>query len=224
MSEIVRAVGLHKVYTNGTSTHVLKGLDLVVQRGEMVAIMGPSGCGKSTLLNILGCLDRPTKGAVYIRGVDTSTLSDDALAHLRCTTMGFVFQHHNLLPEFSALENVMVPALIAGMGQREASMRAQRLLEQVGLPHRMHHRPAELSGGESQRVAIARALMNEPEVVLADEPTGNLDTASASVVVELMHELNERGYTFLLATHSERLARGCSRVVRMVDGRVVDEA
>ncbi|MHC1588224.1 MAG: ABC transporter ATP-binding protein [Methermicoccaceae archaeon] len=221
MNEIVRTQGIHKVYGDGVSTHVLKGIDLSVQRGELVAIMGESGSGKSTLLNILGCLDKPSQGKVFIDGVDTSGLDDMALAALRASKVGFVFQHHNLLFEFSALENVSIPMLLTGERKDRAEKRAKELLAMVGLSHRLEHKPPELSGGESQRVAIARALMNSPDIVLADEPTGNLDSASSRKVYELIHGLNEVGYTFLIVTHSEELARGCSRVVRLVDGKVV---
>ncbi|RMG73740.1 MAG: ABC transporter ATP-binding protein [Nitrospirae bacterium] len=218
---LVSVKALRKNYlTEAGELEVLKGIDLEIQRAEMVAVVGASGVGKSTLLHILGTLDRPTSGQVLFDGVDVFGLNDPELAEFRNRKIGFVFQFHHLLPEFSALENVMMPALIGGMERDEAIVRAEGLLSELGLSERLQHRPGELSGGEQQRVAVARALVMEPSLVLADEPTGNLDTRTGRELFCLLKKLNsERGITFLVVTHNEELASGCSRVVKMVDGR-----
>jgi lipoprotein-releasing system ATP-binding protein len=199
---------------------VLKGIDIEVATGEMVAVMGASGVGKSTLLHILGTLDRPTGGSVHYDGVEVSAMSDKELTAFRNGAVGFIFQFHHLLPEFTAVENVMMPALIAGAPEnREARQKALELLSGLGLGHRVEHRPGELSGGEQQRVAVARSLVLNPGVVLADEPTGNLDTSTGDELFNLLVRINsERGTTFIIATHNEALADRCHRVIHMKDG------
>jgi len=204
--------------------HVLNDIDLDIRTGEMLAIVGASGAGKSTLLHILGGLDRPTSGRVFYRDIDVFGLDSDRLARFRNEHVGFVFQFHHLLPEFSALENVMMPALVRGADQRSAADTAAKVLGDVGLAGRIHHRPGELSGGEQQRVAVARALVLSPDAVLADEPTGNLDTHTGEAVHELLQKINkERGITFVIVTHNDRLAIRADRVLRMADGKLYQE-
>jgi len=201
--------------------HILKNITLDLYKGEMAAIMGPSGVGKSTLLHILGTLDRPTSGNVFYEGKDIFCLGNDELAVFRNKTIGFVFQFHHLLPEFNAIENTMMPALIAGIERDEAYKKAEAILGEVGLSGRLLHKPGELSGGEQQRVAVARALILEPKVILADEPTGNLDTRTGDELFGLLLDLNKKGITFLIVTHNESLASKCKRTIRMLDGRIV---
>jgi len=204
-----------------TEVHVLKGVSLEIKRGEMVAIVGASGVGKTTLLHILGTLDRPTNGAVRFDGDDVFAKDDQTLADFRNRKIGFVFQFHHLLPEFTALENVMMPALIRRQGEKEARAAAEAVLKEVGLAHRLEHRIGELSGGEQQRVAVARALVLQPNVVLADEPTGNLDTHTGEEVFRLMRDLNRaKGVTFVIVTHNEALSNQANRIIRMVDGQI----
>ena len=219
-SVVVEASGVRKTFASGSSTlDVLRGVDLTIEHGSITAIVGASGSGKSTLLHCLGALDRPTAGRVAIRGVDLSTLGDADLARVRNRDVGFVFQFHHLLPDFSALENVMLPRLIAGSSHADAEARARELLGAVGLADRVEHAPGELSGGEQQRVAVARALANEPAMVLADEPSGNLDAAASLSLHHLLDRLRrERGVTFLLATHDPELARRADRVLALIDG------
>lgn len=201
---------------------VLRGVDLTVKSGEIVSIVGASGAGKTTLLQILGTLDVPDSGEVSVDGKSTSGLSRRELSAFRNAHMGFVFQFHRLLPEFNALENVLMPAWIAGAPQRESRERAAQLLDDLGLGHRLDHNPSELSGGEQQRVAVARALMNQPSVLLADEPSGNLDSENAAKLHDLFFELRERhGQTIVLVTHNEQLARRADRMLRMADGQFV---
>jgi lipoprotein-releasing system ATP-binding protein len=221
-SIIISAQGVEKKYAfGGGAVRVLRGLDLDVRRGEMIAIMGASGVGKSTLLHIFGALDRPTDGEVIFGGERLFGRSDSGLAQFRNRAIGFVFQFHHLLPEFSALENVMMPGLLGRDSRKEVKGRADALLERVGLKDRIHHRPSELSGGEQQRVAIARALVNKPELILADEPTGNLDSEAASSIFDLLREINRTdGVTFLVATHNAAIAERMDRLVIMVDGRI----
>ncbi len=215
---IIEAKGIHKSF--GT-LEVLKGVDFYAEKGEVVSIMGASGAGKSTLLQILGTLSRPDSGTLVIDGTDVASLRDSALSTFRGRRIGFVFQAHRLLPEFSALENVMMPALIAGESAASAREKAHRLLADVGLTERGSHKPSELSGGEAQRVAIARALVNNPAVLFADEPTGNLDSATKADIHRLLFELRERlGQTIVIVTHDPQLAELCDRRLFMKDGRI----
>ena len=222
VDEVIRAEGLGKTYAEGTlHTPVFDGLDIAVQAGETVAILGASGAGKSTLLHLLGGLDVPTAGEVFVAGQKMSALSDAARGRLRNRALGFVYQFHHLLPEFTALENVMMPVLLAGQGVAGAHKRAQELLESVGLGHRLQHKPGELSGGERQRAAVARALVNAPACVLGDEPTGNLDEKTAANVFAQMLELNRAQRTSLvLVTHDRSLARKLDRVLELHEGKL----
>lgn len=200
---------------------VLKGINLYIRRGELLAIVGASGAGKSTLLHIIGTLDRPTRGTVLFEGQDIFRLSDQKQAEFRNRRIGFVFQFHHLLPEFTALENVCLPAYIQNRPTAAARDEAAALLKEVGLEHRLHHKPGELSGGEQQRVAVARALMQRPDVVLADEPTGNLDTHTGDALFNLMRTLNrDRGITFVVVTHNEKLSAQADRIIHMEDGQI----
>ncbi|MFC1712794.1 ABC transporter ATP-binding protein [Candidatus Poribacteria bacterium] len=220
MAEI-KTVDLRKSYHSGpVELHVLEGVDIRIKAGEIISIVGASGVGKSTLLNLMGGLDRPTNGTVVYEDQDIFELTDRELARFRSREIGFIFQFHHLLPEFSAIENVMMPALISGKGKRDAQELAAELLRDVGLTERARHRPGELSGGEQQRVAVARALVNKPKVVLADEPTGNLDRKTSEEVHDLLWELNERmNQTFIIVTHNEGLAERSDRIIRLADGR-----
>jgi len=218
--------GLTKVYSDGAEVRALDGVDLSVERGEFVAVMGPSGSGKSTLLNLLGTLDAPTAGRVVVDGVDVSTLRGDALADFRRAEIGFIFQLFNLVPVLTALENVMLPLIpYRRQCKFDLETRARELLDAVGLAERAHHLPAQLSGGEQQRVAIARALVNGPEVMLVDEPTGNLDTRAGDEVMELLRQVcDERRHTVVLVTHSPRVAAFADQVYFLKDGVIVDES
>jgi lipoprotein-releasing system ATP-binding protein len=221
---LVKAEHLEKSYPTGKNQvlEVLKGVDIEVRNGEMVVIVGPSGSGKSTLLHLLGGLDRPTNGRVIVEGIDLFSFSDEQLASYRNRRLGFIFQFHHLLPEFSALENVAMPAMIMGKTLRECRKKAAELLTEVGLEDRLDHKPAELSGGEQQRVAVARALMNDPELVLADEPSGNLDIENGLRLHKLLvHISRKRGVAFVIATHNLDLAKRADRVLRLVEGRLV---
>jgi putative ABC transport system ATP-binding protein len=221
---LVRLEGVRKVYPMGdVEVQALRGVDLEIHEGEFVAIMGSSGSGKSTLMHILGCLDRPTAGRFFLRGRDVSGLEADDLALIRNETLGFVFQSFNLLPRTSALENVELPLLYAGVGGRERRARSAEALERVGLGSRMHHHPNQLSGGQQQRVAIARALVGRPRVILADEPTGNLDSGSSVEIMALFQALGATGITLVLVTHEPDIAQYASRVIVMRDGRVKDD-
>ena len=216
-------IQLHGITKSFGSLQVLKGIDLQVSRGEVVAIVGPSGAGKTTLLQIMGTLDRPDAGEVIIDGQNVSRLSSTKLAHFRNRNIGFVFQFHQLLPEFTALENVMIPALIGGTGKREARQRAQELLDFMGLSDRAEHKPNQLSGGEKQRVAVARALANHPAVVFADEPSGSLDTHNKEELHRLFFDLRDRmGQTFVIVTHDESLASQTDRTIHMLDGYITE--
>ena len=206
------------------SLQVLKGIDLRIEKGEIVSIVGPSGAGKTTLLQILGTLDKPDSGSVVVDGIETSTLSTNKLSEFRNTHLGFVFQFHQLLPEFTAIENIMIPAYIAGMKPKEARSRAEELLVFMSLSDRAPHKPNELSGGEKQRVAVARALMNNPAVILADEPSGSLDSKNKEELHKLFFELRDKfGQTFVIVTHDETLATLTDRTIHLKDGRIVGE-
>jgi len=221
---IIEMIGTTKVYDTGKiKVEALKGIDLVVDKGEFVAVVGPSGSGKSTLLNLIGCLDTPTGGAYMLGGEAVAGLDRDQLADVRNRRVGFVFQNFNLLPQLTALENVEMPMLFGGVSRRERRRRALEHLEKVGLGDRVEHRPTELSGGQMQRVAIARALAMEPDIILADEPTGNLDTGSGSDVMSLLSELWGQGRTLVVVTHDKTLAQRAGRVVEIRDGVVVTD-
>lgn len=223
MSNLLTVQGLCKEYRMGADTvQVLKGIDLEISEGTTTALIGASGAGKSTLLHILGALDRPSSGRVAYKGQELFARSDRELADFRSCTIGFVFQFHHLLPEFTALENVMMPALIARKERRKAEQAARALLAEVGLEHRLLHRPGELSGGEQQRVAIARALIMEPELLLADEPTGNLDARTSETIHELLIKVQKQtGISMVVVTHNERIAARMERVVRLQDGLIL---
>lgn len=201
---------------------MLRGLNLVIQKNEYVALMGPSGSGKSTLMNILGCLDTPSAGKYYLNGTEVSTLSENELAHIRNEEIGFVFQQFNLLPRLNALENVALPLVYAGVSRKEREQRAQEVLEQVNLSDRWHHKPNELSGGQCQRVAIARALINKPSIILADEPTGNLDSKTSVEIMDIFSSLHRIGQTVILVTHEEEISRMARRIIRLKDGLIDD--
>lgn len=216
-------IQLHGITKSFGSLQVLRGIDLQVNRGEVVTIVGPSGAGKTTLLQIMGTLDRPDEGEVIIDGENVSRLSATKIAHFRNKNIGFVFQFHQLLPEFTALENVMIPALIGGTGKKEARQRAQELLDFMGLADRAEHKPNQLSGGEKQRVAVARALVNHPAVVFADEPSGSLDTHNKEELHRLFFDLRDRmGQTFVIVTHDEALASQTDRTIHMLDGYITE--
>ena len=200
--------------------HVLKGIDLDIDKGEYVAVMGPSGSGKSTLMNLLGCLDTPTAGSYILNGKDVSQMSDDELADIRNKEIGFVFQTFNLLPRTTALDNVALPMVYAGASKRDRTERAQQVLTDVGLADRMDHRPSQLSGGQRQRVAVGRALVNKPSIILADEPTGNLDSKTGVEIMNLFEEIHKAGNTIIVVTHEEEIAEHADRIIRLRDGMI----
>ena len=221
---LAELIDCHKVYEpGGVPVRALRGASVRIEAGEGLAVLGPSGSGKSTLMHVLGCLDRPSAGAYRLAGHDVSQLDDDALSFIRNRYIGFVFQVFNLIPTLSVLGNAEVPLFYAGVPRRERHRRGMRWIEAVGLAGRAHHRPSELSGGEQQRAAVARALVNDPLIILADEPTGNLDTATGSEVMQVFLDLNAAGRTVVMVTHDDHLARQWPRQVRLQDGRVLEE-
>ncbi len=218
---LISITDIGRKYVIGAETiHALKSVSLSIQKGEFVALMGPSGSGKSTLMNILGCLDTPTKGEYILNGIRVSEMSDNELAEVRNKEIGFVFQTFNLLPRSSSLDNVALPLVYAGIHKEERNNRAQKALENVGLGNRVDHKPNELSGGQRQRVAVARALINNPSIILADEPTGNLDTKTSVEIMALLEEIHSKGNTIILVTHEEDIASHAHRIVRMRDGLI----
>lgn len=222
---IIQIKNLTKIFGDGVEIKALDGVDLNIERGEFLAIIGPSGSGKSTLLNQIGILDTPTSGTILLDGVDVTEMSDKQRSKTRNKQLGFIFQYHHLLPDFNALENVMMPLLISGVKSSKAREIARRVLDEVGLGDRMDHRPNQLSGGQNQRVAIARALVNKPSIVIGDEPTGNLDSKASENIYELLRKLNrEHNQTFILVTHDERMAAKTDRIIRLVDGRVAENS
>lgn len=221
---LITLLDIGRKYVIGAETiHALKSVSLTIEKGEFVALMGPSGSGKSTLMNILGCLDTPTKGTYILNGNQVSEMSDSELAEIRNKEIGFVFQTFNLLPRSSSLENVALPLVYAGVGREQREDRAQKTLESVGLGNRVHHKPNELSGGQRQRVAVARALVNNPSIILADEPTGNLDTKTSVEIMGLLEEIHSKGNTIILVTHEEDIAQHAHRIVRMRDGLIEND-
>ncbi|MBM71440.1 MAG: macrolide ABC transporter ATP-binding protein [Crocinitomicaceae bacterium] len=220
-TSIISAKNLKKFYQVGeTQVNALDGLDVDIQKGAYIALMGPSGSGKSTLMNVLGCLDTPTFGEYVLNGKDVSSLSDDELAEIRNKEIGFVFQTFNLLPRYTALENVALPMIYAGVPYAERILRSEAVLRKVGLGDRMDHRPNELSGGQRQRVAVARALVMNPSIILADEPTGNLDSVTSDGIMQLFSEINKDGNTVIVVTHEEDIAAHAERIIRLKDGRI----
>jgi putative ABC transport system ATP-binding protein len=221
MHEVIRIENLTRFYTIGEETvRALNGINLSIEKNEYVALMGPSGSGKSTLMNIIGCLDTPTSGEYFLNGPNVAQLSDSELAAIRNKEIGFVFQTFNLLPRLTALQNVALPLVYAGIPEAERLKKAKEVLEQVGLGDRIKHRPNELSGGQRQRVAVARALVNQPSIILADEPTGNLDSKTSEEIMQLLDIIHQAGNTIVLVTHEEDIALRAKRVVRMRDGIV----
>jgi putative ABC transport system ATP-binding protein len=219
MAAVIRIEDVYKIYQLGTQTvNALNGVDLTIESNEYVALMGPSGSGKSTLMNVMGCLDTPTKGRYYLNGPDVSGLTDDELAEIRNKEIGFVFQTFNLLPRYSALDNVALPLIYAGVPLAKRTERAKEVMDMVGLSDRMMHKPNELSGGQRQRVAVARALVNDPAIILADEPTGNLDTKTSYEIMALFEAIHKHGNTIILVTHEEDIAENAGRIVRLRDG------
>lgn len=224
MAEVIRLVGIVKSYIMGDSVvHALDHVNVQIGEGEFTSIMGPSGSGKSTMMNILGCLDRPTSGHYFLRGRDIAGYNDDELAHTRNAEIGFVFQNFNLLPKLTAQVNVALPLVYAGINEEERMVRAARALESVGLGNRLDHKPNEMSGGQRQRVAIARALVNNPAIIMADEPTGNLDTKSSYEIMDIFKAMNDEGKTIVMVTHEPDIAQQTKRILVMRDGRLVSD-
>ncbi len=221
MEKIIELIGITRTYKMGAETiHALRSVNVAINKNEYVALMGPSGSGKSTLMNLLGCLDTPSSGKYILNGIEVDKMLDNDLAEVRNKQIGFVFQTFNLLPRSTALENVMLPMVYAGLSKQERTNRALEVLEQVGLKERMQHKPNELSGGQRQRVAIARALVNRPAIILADEPTGNLDSKTSIEIMGLFEDIHKKGNTIVLVTHEEDIARYAHRIVRLKDGGV----
>ncbi len=224
MPEIIQLSNIARSYIIGTEIiHALRSVTLSISKNEYVALMGPSGSGKSTLMNVLGCLDTPSAGEYVLNGISVARMSDNELAEVRNKEIGFVFQTFNLLPRSTALENVMLPLVYAGLNKADREARAKEVLEQVGLANRMTHKPNELSGGQRQRVAIARALVNKPAIILADEPTGNLDSKTSVEIMGLLEEIHDKGNTIILVTHEEDIARHSHRIIRLKDGIVEND-
>lgn len=224
MAEVIRLVDIVKSYIMGDSVvHALDHVNVQIGEGEFTSIMGPSGSGKSTMMNILGCLDRPTSGHYFLRGRDIAGYDDDELAHTRNAEIGFVFQNFNLLPKLTAQVNVALPLVYAGINEEERMLRAARALESVGLGNRLDHKPNEMSGGQRQRVAIARALVNNPAIIMADEPTGNLDTKSSYEIMDIFKAMNDEGKTIVMVTHEPDIAQQTKRILVMRDGRLVSD-
>ena len=222
--EIIRLNNIVRNYYVGSETvKALRGINLSIKKNEFVALMGPSGSGKSTLMNLLGCLDTPTSGQYFLNNKDVSKLDDNHLAEIRNKEIGFVFQTFNLLPRSTALDNVILPQIYAGIGKAQRIERASRVMESVGLGDRTHHRPNELSGGQRQRVAIARALVNNPSIILADEPTGNLDSKTTVEIMNLIRDIHRSGNTIIVVTHEEDIARHAHRIIRLIDGEVASD-
>ena len=219
--DIIKIQGIKKYYKVGTQeVRALDGVDLTIHDNEYVAIMGPSGSGKSTMMNILGCLDSPSGGTYILNGTDVSQMNDNALAEVRNKEIGFIFQSFNLLPRYSALENVALPLIYSGESKKGRDIRAEKALESVDLTDRMHHRPNELSGGQRQRVAVARALVNKPSIILADEPTGNLDSKTSVDIMKLFEAIHNKGNTIIVVTHEEDIAKHAHRIIRLRDGHI----
>jgi putative ABC transport system ATP-binding protein len=225
LSAIIDIRDVTKTYEMGAETivHALDGVSLSIDEGDYVAIMGPSGSGKSTLMNLIGCLDTPSTGSYVLKGREIATMNDDELAQIRNKEIGFIFQTFNLLPRADAVQNVELPLVYSGLPRRERKARAEKALDAVGLATRKHHRPNEMSGGQRQRVAIARALVNDPSILLADEPTGNLDSKTGEEILALMDDLHRGGNTIILVTHEDDLARHAARVVRLKDGKIISD-
>ncbi|MBS1525410.1 MAG: ABC transporter ATP-binding protein [Bacteroidetes bacterium] len=224
MEPLITLHDIGRKYVIGAETiHALKSVSLTINKGEFVALMGPSGSGKSTLMNILGCLDTPTKGEYILNGIHVSNMTDNQLAEVRNKEIGFVFQTFNLLPRNTALDNVALPLIYAGVNKENRQDRARKALENVGLGHRVDHKPNELSGGQRQRVAVARALINDPAIILADEPTGNLDTKTSIEIMGLLEDIHAKGNTIILVTHEEDIAKHAHRIVRMRDGLIEND-
>ncbi len=221
---MIELIAVKKVYNMGNvKVEALKGVSFTIDEGEFVSIMGPSGSGKSTLMHILGCLDKPTEGTYRLKGKDISKTPENNLAIIRNKEIGFVFQQFNLLPRLSILHNVEIPMIYARIGKKKRRVRAQKMLEKVGLGDRIHHRPTEVSGGQRQRVAIARALVNNPAIILADEPTGNLDTKTGEEIMEIFKGLNDEGHTIILVTHEPEIARWAKRIIHIRDGLILKD-
>ncbi|MBT8275183.1 MAG: ABC transporter ATP-binding protein [Bacteroidia bacterium] len=224
MDHVIKIRGIRRDFPLGQEiVKVLMGIDLDIERGEYVALMGPSGSGKSTLMNILGCLDTATAGTYELNGKDVSNMTDDELAEVRNTEIGFVFQTFNLLPRTTALENVALPMIYAGASKAQRKERAEEVLADVGLADRMDHKPNQLSGGQRQRVAVGRALVNKPSIILADEPTGNLDSKTSEEIMKLLDEIHENGNTVIVVTHEEDIAAHTHRIIRLIDGQVASD-
>lgn len=219
---LIKTENLNKIYNSGKlKVHALRGIDIEIEKNEYIAIIGPSGSGKSTLLHILGCLDTPSEGRYILDGMEVSGLTSNKLAEIRNRKIGFVFQTFNLLPNMSILENVELPLIYAGMSKKERRKRAEKVLDEVGLSKRLKHRPSELSGGERQRTAIARALVNNPTIILADEPTGNLDSVSGGSVLNVFNQLHDQGHTIIVVTHDQNVAKIAKRIIQIQDGKII---